>query len=448
MERSPANSLFKLHAAPASSPEIRPGLLYVSTAAGDFLAAQAKSGISKGTLAKYRQGIWSLIEFLGGDYPTQELIKKDLTASWSTWLRETPAAPRRPGTLPKEITPDTVRSFLATPPPRAKPGEFREQTVGSYFCYARKFLARLGCEVELSKQDRPNLALPPPLVPTPAIVRDWWSGYLRDNRPRTQRVVLMQAFLLLTGMRLGEALRSAPGGSGGSLALGSRHQDPQAEDSVRLSPGLGHRACFLRTRYTNPLLFADAGEQLVGWPHTAGYWHACAKAWTNPDQKNTELDHRNQAMRRICSTFLYRRNPTAESLQLGHGSGVVLRHYVDAMRMVPPLLEKFPLLGGERIGFEWPEPITASKAVPARLYAEFRKLSEPPADRTAGMTGMGAMITMAKTREAPGLSRRPRVFRILSNFADGGGPGPREFSRRDGAEWGWPVGTRPAAPGN
>jgi integrase len=381
MDRSAVKPLFALTETAVPSRCISPGLLRFSTAAGDFLTAQGRRGISKGTLAKYRQSLWSLVEFLSGDYPTQEL-GRDVGLSWLTWLRETPAAPRRRGTLPKEISPETVRSFLTAPPPRSEPrGDRCEQTIGTYWRYAKKFLASLGCDVDLPRHERPNLAIPPPLVPTPAIVVQWWSEYLADNRPRTQRVVLMQALLMLTGMRLGEALAARLDDVEGHWLL-VRKTKTHAPRILYLSRRALGIAQALRQRYANPLLIADAGERLAGWLHTVGYWHTSAQKWTN--QADVEFGKRNQAMRRVCSTYLYRRNPTAESLQLGHGSGVVLRHYVDAMRMVPPLLEKFPLPRGERIGMEWPAPIVATRAIPARLYEEFRRLVSRRRSRTLG----------------------------------------------------------------
>jgi hypothetical protein len=51
---------------------------------------------------------------------------------------------------------------------------------------------------------------------------------------------------------------------------------------------------------------------------------------------------------------------------------VVLRHYLDVLRRLPRILERFGL--PEVPGFSWPEPIEASRAIPARLYEEFRRI--------------------------------------------------------------------------
>ena len=79
-------------------------------------------------------------------------------------------------------------------------------------------------------------------------------------------------------------------------------------------------------------------------------------------------------MRRKLSTWMHRRDPVSEAAQLGHGSGVVFRNYLDYLRPLPKLLEKYrlPDLGME--GFTWPPAVHAKVRRPDRLYAEIRRL--------------------------------------------------------------------------
>ena len=65
-------------------------------------------------------------------------------------------------------------------------------------------------------------------------------------------------------------------------------------------------------------------------------------------------------------------------MQLGHGRGVVLEHYADKLsRALPRLLDgpkrlRLPTI--EAAGFYWPPPIQADRALPRRLWDEFRRL--------------------------------------------------------------------------
>ena len=67
----------------------------------------------------------------------------------------------------------------------------------------------------------------------------------------------------------------------------------------------------------------------------------------------------------------------AESAQLGHGSGVVYENYLDVLRTLPKLLERYKLPAIEADDFQWPDPIVVRLRRPDRLYEEFRRLVMP-----------------------------------------------------------------------
>ena len=153
--------------------------LKLSEAVAEFLRRQAERGIRQSTLTQFRLTAWSVIEFVGCDSPRREL-PEDLPARYVEWLRTTPIAPRKSGTLPKTISPESVRAFFMWPPRKKKAdGKQREeQTIGRYWRHAAPLFQWLGLGTELHRDDRPNMALPPPLVPMRSDVADWWRDCL------------------------------------------------------------------------------------------------------------------------------------------------------------------------------------------------------------------------------------------------------------------------------
>ena len=111
--------------------------------------------------------------------------------------------------------------------------------------------------------------------------------------------------------------------------------------------------------------------RLAGWPYSKSHWHELVRECT-PNEHRDPSEKRHQSLRRLTSTWLYKRDPVAESAQLGHGGGVVYKHYLDVLRRLPRLLEKYRLPAVE--GFDWPPPVEAELRRPERLYAEFRRI--------------------------------------------------------------------------
>ena len=85
-------------------------------------------------------------------------------------------------------------------------------------------------------------------------------------------------------------------------------------------------------------------------------------------------EKRQQSLRRVLATWLHRRNKVCESAQLGHGSGVVFKNYLDVFRPMRRLLERFHLPTVDVEGFVWPPPVDAGVKRPDRLYGEYRRL--------------------------------------------------------------------------
>ena len=224
------------------------------------------------------------------------------------------------------------------------------------------------------------MALPPPLVPTRATVRGWWrdclsgpavAGSAADRR----RVVLTQALVLATGMRIEECLAAEIANVEGHWLL-----LPETKTHVPRILYLSGQALAIVAALHPPAqqqtLF-DAGDDqaaglLAGWCQSLSSWHAlvraCSTAGPGPYPK------RHQCLRKVLSTWLYKLDPVAESAQLGHGGGVVYTHYLAVLRSLPRLLERYrmPDLGVD--GFAWPEPVESKVRRPDRLYAEFRRL--------------------------------------------------------------------------
>jgi integrase len=339
-------------------------------------------GLGDRSLSDYRNTLWSIIEFFACDPPIREL-GDEAPRKYLAWLRETPVAPRRPRSLPREITPGTVSGFLGWPPKRAAArGPRGEQTVGRYWRTAKGFFQFLGMPTALALDERPNLALPPPLVPGKRDVARWWQEYLEEGRdtraiaagayPRgsaAERVVLMQALVLLTGMRLGECLAARSSDVEGHWLLLRTSKTGKPRILYLSARALGI-AQALRTRYRPGLLFADVDEEFCGWSECESQWHGFVRGCRPSHSSAPAKPH--QALRQVISDWMEPKDRRAESAQLGHGGGVVFRHYLGILKRIPKLLEKFRL--PELEGFTWPEKIEASRALPPRLWEEFRRI--------------------------------------------------------------------------
>jgi len=210
-------------------------------------------------------------------------------------------------------------------------------------------------------------------------VRDWWRDALAGGVPptagRRRGVVLRQALILLTGMRIDEALEALADDVEGHWLLirESKTHQPRILYLSRQALGIVH-ALHAASRQRCLFEVGDGtSKYLAAWNHTQSFWHQlvreCKGAGTHdPGEK------RHQSLRRMMSTWLYKRDPVAESAQLGHGSGVVMKHYLDVIRRLPKILDKYRLPDLDVEGFSWPQPIDAGLQRPDRLYAEFRKL--------------------------------------------------------------------------
>jgi len=297
------------------------------------------------------------------------------------WLRTTPAAPRRPWSLPRKITPATVLDFLVKPPARAEAGELRdEQTIGHYWRMGRPLLEWMGLDVRLKRRERPDMTLPPPNVPPKRVVLKWWQETLGTDGTATKsdrrRVVLMQGLVLLTGMRIGEALKALARYSQGQWLL--LHREAAKKRRIRLvylnSSAMGIAAA-LRA-YTQPTLFELGTERLAGWEKCESAWHSLVADCRAPRLPGAPAEKRHQGLRQVLSNWLHDRDPVAEAAQLGHGgTDVVSRHYLDTIRRLPRHLERFKL--PEIEGFTWPAPIEADRGRPYELIEELRRMVRP-----------------------------------------------------------------------
>ena len=385
-----AAMLFEIHnpRAPALASEPAPakdrGVLRLSEEGAEFLRHQTARGLRPATLTQYRLAVWSFLEYVGCDLldPRREL-PKDTNVQYVHWLRNTPIAPRKAHSLPKAITPASVRQFLLCPPRRSRPGALRqENTVGRQWRHAWPFLKWLGLPVEIEdRRQKPKLALPPPLVPSRATIRGWWADCLGTGQTaamppyaQRRRVVLTQALVLLTGMRIGEALRAAAADVEGHFLL-----LPPAVVKTGMprilylsSQALGIVAA-LRPETQQGTLFHAAPHQprLLGWTKSMTAWHNLVRQCTSPGQDAT-CEKRQQALRRKLSDWLERKDPAAEALQLGHGKGVVFDSYLDTLRRAARHLEMYRL--PEIEAFPWPAPVAAKLRRPDRLYNQFRRL--------------------------------------------------------------------------
>ena len=196
-----------------------------------------------------------------------------------------------------------------------------------------------------------------------------------------KRVVLTQALVLLTGMRIGEALRAAAADvEGHFLLLPPAVVKTGVPRIIYLSGQALAIVDALRPAARQQTLFVDAppSNRLTGWGKSLSSWHKLVADCTSPELRSL-LEKRHQSLRRMISDWLQRRDPAAESLQLGHGSGgdanpVVFKSYLNTLHRAAKHLERYRLPSLDVQGFVWPAPIVLDVRRPDRLYNEFRKL--------------------------------------------------------------------------
>ncbi|MGO9113382.1 MAG: hypothetical protein ACLP9L_29480 [Thermoguttaceae bacterium] len=366
--------------AATKSPPVQRPLLHLSEAAAAFLANQIARGLAKRTIEEYRLVLWSILEYAGCDPPIREL-PGDTCVRYLRWLRVTPSAPRRSKTLPRNLSPGSVAGFFAFPGRRKQTASYRqEQTIGRYWRHAEPFFAFLGLKTEIEdKRDRPNLVLVPPLVPSRKTIRNWWRDALTGAIPpppsKRRQVVLVQGLVLLTGMRIDEALEALVDDIEGHYLLVRESKTHQPRILYLNQQALGIVAA-LHAGSQQRTLF-DAGDRrskfVTAWNHTQSTWHALVRECKGAG-KHDPSEKRHQLLRRKLATWLHKRDEVVESAQLGHGQGVLIKNYLDVLRRTPRLLEKFRLPALEIEGFAWPAPIDVPLRRPDRLCGEFKKL--------------------------------------------------------------------------
>jgi hypothetical protein len=364
---------------------------------GRYLILREQDGLRLGTLEIHRQVGWSLFEFLKADPAIGELANGcqspipnpqspapngDLAGRWLAWLRATPWGRRRRGAYPRHFTAGSVSAFLAWPPARFSSGKLRtEQTIGRLWRHGRPLLEWLGLPVYLSKKKadpgrRPSLRLPPPWVPTKGSIGErwqaiWTSEQCPASRGDRRRVLLVQGLVLGTGMRLEEALVAQRDALEGHWLLIRDSKTHQPRIIYVNAQCLGIVEALRPDGQTVMPWAADRWQRISGWPYTKGRWHCLVRQCGLLGKTHQQLRQRMTTWLRAAA-IRHGVDPAVESAQLGHGSGVVLEHYLDCLRPLARLLERFRLPAVD--GFVWPPPIAARRALPARLYEEFRRI--------------------------------------------------------------------------
>ncbi len=364
--------------APPLSIAVRP-LLHLSEACAEWLGRERARGLAPLTLADIRLVLWSIIEFADGDPPQREM-DAGFPLAYLHWLRATPMARRKAKSLPREFTRRSVAAFLAWPPRRERAtGRRSEQRIGHYWTHAVGFFKFLGLAIpELAKHEEPNMAIPPPLVPTRGTVRAWWRDALRPAPGREpgagRRVVLTQGLTLATGMRIDEALSASLANVEGHWLLLARTKTHAPRILYLNGQALAIvQALHPAARQATLFEVETKIDHLAGWQKSLSRWHALVKTCATPAEHDP-YPKRHQCLRKVLSTWLHERDPVAESAQLGHGGGVVYKNYLDILRRLPRLMDKFRLPELGVPGFAWPEPIELKVRRPDRLYTEFRRL--------------------------------------------------------------------------
>ena len=374
-------------------------LLRLSEAAEQFMRTLTPRDLDESTLAEYRTALWYLIEFVACDAPTREL-PADTLGKYMDWLRSTPIAPRMSKTRPKSFSAAAVSTFLTWPPRRKQTNQFRaEQTVSKYLRHIASFFDFLGLPTELPKRGvgrRPNTALPPAIVPMTSATCAWWRDTLtatamppvakRTTLPSAserRRVVLTQALVLLTGMRIDELLSARAADLEGRWLLLRKTKTRKPRILYISGQALGIINALAGDRQRMLFAAEDGGssKHLTGWRHRLSAWHSLVRDCQSPE-KYRPKEKRHQKLRRRLSTWICRQRikgahfpaQVVESAQLGHGKGVVFDFYLDVLRDIPRYLERYRLPDVGVDGFTWPDPIVVKLLRPDRLYEEFRAI--------------------------------------------------------------------------
>ena len=169
----------------------RPRLRLSEAAAAWLQQAELEDG-NRATLADKRTALW----YVSRNSPGQRLHWRHaggLLCAWVEWLRSTPQAPRKPWSMPRALTPESVRRFLLYPPARRLSDRPRsEQRIGHYWHSVRGFLAGLGLDTRLPrKQHRAGSAAATIRRGWPCRRRWWprgarcWAGGRPRSIPRT-----------------------------------------------------------------------------------------------------------------------------------------------------------------------------------------------------------------------------------------------------------------------
>jgi hypothetical protein len=341
-----------------------------------YLARRQADGHPKRTLDGDRVEAWSILRFLGRDL-TLEAIRKlhpNLLAEWIDWLRQTEATKARPRSLPRDFSPASLARVLAAPPlSMGRPR--RESTIMRHLQHGRQLIAWLGQSQKLDRKRMPRPRKLPPMVPDFDEIAEYWRGVLRGRQgdatsAERRRVVLSQAAMLLSGMRKEEALFCERGCLEGQWLL---LRPDWVKTGVPRLVCLNGQALGIAAALQGQLTFGFAAgkrHRVLGWPWSLSHWdHTVAACGLQPFAKPQ------QTMRQRCSSWLRKRDPDAESLQLGHGGGgVVSTFYLDTLQELPAIMAglRLPDLAVE--GFQWPAAIEASPRVPRRLYEELDAL--------------------------------------------------------------------------
>jgi len=367
---------------PYEPPVARPLLRLSDGLAAFFTDWLPDRDLKAGTLAEYRKAAWMFVEFVGCDAPLREL-PADTFRRFLRWLRGTAIAPRTPWSLPKAITPATVAAFLASAPSReTTQGDRREYSLQHYLAHVKPMLEFFGIPTAIPRRERPTLRLPPPMVPSLETIAAWWRDAVLHGA-KGVRVVLTQALVFLTAMRIEETLKARIADVEGRFLLvrisktGPRiiYLNRQALGIVaalHALPGATRKGRSGKKRPSSlQLALFDASDYLAAWGQSNSAWHKLVKLCTGAGLHNPRVK-RHQCLRQRCATWLNRRDVPVHHAQLGHEGGVDLKHYVAVLEEMPKHLEDWRLPPLDVPGFEWPPPVDVPLRVPPeRLYNEF-----------------------------------------------------------------------------
>ena len=378
---------------------------------------------------------WSLLRFVGADLSLLALQKlhPNLAAEWIAWLRATEPTQAIPWSLPKGFTQQGVAEFLRDcqlHPPRPMAGKTRRRNATVNRCWrdgGSQLLKWLGQPAKLTRQELPKRGCPTPFVPTIDDLVGDWQGILTARTgaatpSQRRRVVLTQAFLLLTGLRKGEALLVEQDGLAGHfLFVPAAITKPRIPKLICVNAQALGIAAALRGQLTFGFAHGKR-HRLLGWPYTPGHFEKLVAACGAAPWK-----HRQQVLRQRCSTWVRARDPDAEQVQLGHGGGdVITRCYLDKLRELPALMNQFSLPPLDVPGWAWPAAIAASPSLRPGSTSSTRRPWTPPAGRPERSNGtMSAVANQSGWRRRPRRGKHPILgARLTWTRKDGGAGGP------------------------